>query len=254
MQRSAQHHLAIPAHIAACLFDLDGVLTQTAKVHATAWKKMLDGFLLERSRRTGDPFRPFDSSTDYREYIDGKLRSDGVRSFMASRGIVLDEGSVDDPPSAPTVFGLGTLKNELFLDILRTDGVEVYEGSRRFVEAVRTAGLRRAVVSASTNCREVLAAAGIEDMFEVRVDGLVARRDNLRGKPYPDMFFAAAEALDTSPEHSAVLEDAIAGVEAGRAGGFGFVVGVDRTGNAASLRDHGADRVVADLSELLEQP
>jgi beta-phosphoglucomutase family hydrolase len=251
-QRQAQLHPGLPAHISACLFDLDGVLTQTAKVHAAAWKAMFDAFLLERSRHNGEPYRPFELSTDYREYVDGKLRHDGVRSFTASRGISLDEGSEDDPPSAETIHGLGTRKNQAFLEILRKDGVEVYEGSRRFVESARDAGLRRAVVSASNNCQEVLAAAGIEDLFEVRVDGLVARRDGLRGKPQPDMFLAAAEALGTAPEHCAVFEDAIAGVEAGRAGGFGFVVGVDRTGNADSLLSSGADRVVSDLAELLE--
>jgi beta-phosphoglucomutase family hydrolase len=252
-QRQAKLHPTIPAEISACLFDLDGVLTQTAKVHAAAWKKMFDAFLLDRARQNGEPFRPFETTTDYREYVDGKLRSDGVRSFLASRGIVLDEGSSDDPPYADTVVGMGTRKNGLFLEILRSEGVEVYEGSQRFVEAARDAGLRRAVVSASSNCREVLAAAGIEDLFEVRVDGLVARRDGLRGKPAPDMFLAAAEALGTAPKRSAVFEDAIAGVEAGRAGGFGLVVGVNRTGNAASLLSHGADRVVTDLAELLEE-
>jgi len=243
----------LPADISSCLFDLDGVLTQTAKVHAAAWKAMFDAFLLERSQQNAGPFRPFDLSTDYREYVDGKLRLDGVRSFTESRGIVLDEGSEDDPPSVQTLHGLGARKNRAFLDILRSEGVEVYEGSCRFAEAARDTGLRRAVVSASSNCREVLAAAGIEDLFEVRVDGLVARQERLRGKPEPDMFLAAARALATAPERCAVFEDAIAGVEAGRAGGFGLVVGVDRTGNADALLSHGADRVVSDLAELLEQ-
>jgi beta-phosphoglucomutase family hydrolase len=249
----ARLHFALPADISACLFDLDGVLTQTAKVHAAAWKNMFDAFLLDRSRQSGEPFRPFDLSKDYREYVDGKLRPDGVRSFVASRGIALDEGSVDDPPSANTVHGMGSRKNGLFLQILRSEGVEVYEGSRRFVLASRDAGLRRAVVSASSNCREVLAAAGIEDLFEVRVDGLVARSDHLRGKPSPDMFLAATAALGTTPQQSAIFEDAIAGVQAGRAGGFGWVVGVDRTGNAPLLLSHGADKVVTDLAELLEK-
>jgi HAD superfamily hydrolase (TIGR01509 family) len=216
-------------------------------------KKMFDAFLFARSGQSGEEYRPFDLSNDYRAYVDGKLRSDGVRSFLASRGIFLDEGSTDDPPSANTVNGVGRRKNELFLEILRNEGVQVYEGSRRFVIASRDAGLRRAVVSASSNCQEVLAAAGIEDLFEVRVDGMVAQRDRLRGKPAPDTFLAAAEALDTAPQHSAIFEDAIAGVQAGRAGGFGWVVGVDRTGNAASLESHGADRVVIDLAELLER-
>lgn len=252
MPRQSPLRPALPAGISVCLFDLDGVLTQTAKVHAAAWKQMFDAFLLDRSGQTGEQFLPFESS-DYRAHVDGKLRSDGVRSFLASRRIVLDEGSVDDPASAWTIRGLGTRKNELFLDTLRQDGVDVYEGSRLFVEATRDAGLRRAVVSASSNCREVLAAAGIEDLFEVRVDGVVARHEGLRGKPAPDMFLAAAAALGVGPAHSAVFEDAIAGVEAGRAGGFGLVVGVDRTGDAASLLSHGADRVVTDLSQLLEE-
>jgi beta-phosphoglucomutase family hydrolase len=252
MTQGQQLHLAIPAKISACLFDLDGVLTQTAKVHAAAWKQMFDAFLLTRSEQTGEQFLPFNLPADYREHVDGKLRQDGVRSFLASRDIVLEEGSEGDPPSAQTVQGLGMRKNALFLDILRTEGVEVYEGSRRFVKVARDAGLRRAVVSASNNCQEVLAAAEIGGFFEVRVDGRVARRDGLRGKPAPDMFLAAATALGTKAEHCAVFEDAIAGVEAGRAGRFGFVVGVDRTGNASALLSHGADRVVADLEELLE--
>ena len=243
----------LPAGIAACLFDLDGVLTQTAKLHAAAWKEMFDAFLLERSRQTGEPFHPFETASDYAEYVDGKLRQDGVRAFLASRGIVLPEGSPDDPPSAPTVHGLGTRKNDLVLELIRGRGVDVYEGSVRFVEAVRDVGLRRAVVSASKNCREVLAAAGIEHLFEVRVDGSVAAEANLRGKPAPDTFLAAAAALGVEPARGAVFEDAIAGVEAGRAGAFGWVVGVDRVGQAAALRRHGADTVVADLSELLAE-
>jgi len=243
----------LPAGIAACLFDLDGVLTQTAKVHAAAWKEMFDAFLRDRSRRTGEPFRPFEITSDYARYVDGKLRQDGVRAFLASRGIALPEGSADDPPSAPTVHGLGNRKNELVLELIRRRGVDVYEGSVRFVGAVRGAGLRRAVVSASKNCREVLAAAGIAHLFAVRVDGIVAAEAGLRGKPAPDTFLAAAAALGVEPAHGAVFEDAIAGVEAGRAGAFGWVVGVDRVGQAGALRRHGADAVVGDLSELLEE-
>jgi beta-phosphoglucomutase family hydrolase len=252
MQPHRAQLLDLPPGIAACLFDLDGVLTQTAKVHAAAWKQMFDDFLMKRSTQAGERFQPFTIATDYRQYVDGKLRSDGVRSFLASRGILLEEGSVDDPPTVETISGLGTRKNALFLEILRRDGVTVYEGSRRFVEAARTAGLRRAVVSASSNCREILAAAGMEELFEVRVDGLVARRDHLRGKPAPDMFLAASAAFGVEPRRSAVFEDALAGVEAGHAGGFGWVVGVDRTGAGALMLDHGADRVVRDLAELLE--
>jgi beta-phosphoglucomutase family hydrolase len=244
----------LPEGISACLFDLDGVLTQTAKVHAAAWKQMFDAYLLERSRQTGQPFRPFDITTDYAEHVDGKLRQDGVRSFLASRGITLPEGSVDDPPTASTVHGLGTRKNALVLELIRRDGVEVYEGSVRFVEVVRDAGLRRAVVSASKNCQEVLAAAGIESLFEVRIDGIAAADADLRGKPAPDMFLAAAALLGVEPKRCAVFEDAVAGVQAGRAGGFGWVVGVDRVGHADVLRSHGADTVVGDLSELLNKP
>lgn len=245
----------VPDGIVACLFDLDGVLTQTAKVHAAAWKEMFDAFLRDRSEQTGEPFRPFDIASDYSAHVDGKLRLDGVRAFLASRGIVLPEGAIDDPPSAQTVHGLGTRKNDLVLELLRRRGVDVYEGSVRFVEAVRDAGLRRAVVSASKNCREVLVAAGIEHLFEVRVDGVVADETGLRGKPAPDMFLAAAAALGVDAAHSAVFEDAVAGVAAGRAGSFGWVVGVDRLGQAqaAALRANGADTVVTDLSELLEE-
>ena len=252
-QPSAALAPSLPAAISACLFDLDGVLTQTAKVHAAAWKQMFDAFLLERSGQTGEPFRPFEIATDYAEYVDGRLRQDGVRAFLASRGIELPEGAADDPPTALTVHGLGTRKNDLVLELIRRDGVEVYAGSVRFVEAAREAGLRRAVVSASKNCREVLAAAGIEPLFEVRVDGIVAADAHLRGKPAPDMFLAAAEALGAAPAHCAVFEDAVAGVEAGRAGGFGWVVGVDRVGQAEALRRCGADRVVGDLGDLLVQ-
>jgi beta-phosphoglucomutase family hydrolase len=246
--------LTLPEASSACLFDLDGVLTQTAKVHAAAWKEMFDAFLLNRSRRTGEPFRPFEIATDYAQHVDGKLREDGVRSFLASRGITLPEGAPDDPPAAQSVHGLGTRKNDLVLDLIERHGVEVYEGSVRFVEAARDAGLRRAVVSASKNCRQVLAAAGIEDLFEVRVDGVVAADAGLRGKPAPDMFLAAAKALVVDPAHCAIFEDAVAGVQAGRAGAFGWVVGVDRVGQADALRSHGADLVVGDLSELLDLP
>lgn len=242
----------MPEAISACLFDLDGVLTQTAKVHAAAWKEMFDAFLQERSSQTGEPFRPFEIATDYAQHVDGKLREDGVRSFLVSRGITLPEGAPDDPPTALTVHGLGTRKNGLVLDLIERDGVEVYEGSVRFVEAVRDAGLRRAVVSASKNTQQVLAAVGIEHLFEVRVDGVVAAESGLRGKPAPDTFLAAAAALGVEPAHCAVFEDAVAGVQAGRAGGFGWVVGVDRVGKAEALKIHGADAVVRDLGELLE--
>jgi len=247
----ARRHLALPEGITACLFDLDGVLTQTATVHAVAWKQMFDAFLLERSQATGLPFLEFTLPGDYSGHVDGKLRQDGVRSFLASRGIVLPEGSDDDLTTATTVYGLGQRKNALVLDIIQRDGVDVYEGSVRFVEAVRAAGLRTAVVSASRNCHTVLLVTGIEHLFEVRIDGVVAGEAGLPGKPAPDTFLAAAAALGVEPKHCAVFEDALAGVEAGRAGSFGWVVGVDRVGQTAALRDHGADVVVTDLAELL---
>jgi beta-phosphoglucomutase family hydrolase len=246
--------LGLPDTIRACLFDLDGVLTKTAVVHAAAWKEMFDEFLRRRSEQTGEPFVPFDSKADYDRYVDGKPRYDGVRSFLASRGIELPEGSPDDPPDAETVAGLGNRKNDLVLALLRRDGVEAYEGSVRYVEAVHDAGLPCAVVSSSANTQEVLRAAGLERLFQLRVDGLTARAENLKGKPAPDTFLAAARKLGVEPAAAAVFEDALAGVEAGRAGDFGLVVGVDRTGQADALREHGADVVVQDLSELLDQP
>jgi beta-phosphoglucomutase family hydrolase len=245
--------LGLPDGTRACLFDLDGVLTKTAVVHNAAWKEMFDAYLRERSRRTGEPFVPFDPGRDYDEYVDGKPRADGTRSFLASRGIELPEGSDDDPPGAETIHGLGTRKNEIVLRRIREDGVEAYESSVRYVRAARDAGLHRAVVSSSANCRDVLVAAGIEDLFEARIDGVVAGREHLRGKPAPDTFLAAARALGLGPQEAAVFEDALAGVEAGRAGRFRFVVGVDRTGQADALKKHGADVVVADLAELLDQ-
>ena len=243
--------LGLPSGIRGCLFDLDGVLTQTARVHAQAWKEMFDTFLRKRSERRGEPFVPFDPVADYSAYVDGKPRYDGVRSFLASREIELPEGDPSDPPSAETVCGLGNRKNELVLALLRRDGVQVYEGSVRYVRAVRDAGLHRAVVSASANTREVLKAAGIEDLFEVRIDGIVAADRHLRGKPAPDPFLAAAEQLKVAAADAAVFEDALAGVEAGRAGNFGYVVGVDRVGQRQALLEHGADVVVDDLAELL---
>jgi beta-phosphoglucomutase family hydrolase len=245
--------LDLPQPVSACLFDLDGVLTQTATVHARAWKEMFDGFLRDRAKAADEPFEPFDPQTDYDRYVDGLPRLDGVRLFLESRGIELSEGSPDDPPEGETVHALGKRKNNLVLELIRRQGVEPYEGSVRFVEAARDQGLRRAVVSSSTNCRDVLVAAGIEHLFEARIDGAVAEREGLRGKPAPDTFLAAAEALGVTPAQAAVFEDALAGVEAGRAGDFGWVVGVDRTGQAEELRGRGADVVVEDLAELLGQ-
>ena len=244
--------LGLPAPGTACLFDQDGVLTQTAKVHDAAWKQMFDDYLCERARATGAAFVPFDQIRDYEQYVDGKPRYDGVRSFLGSRGIELPEGDLEDPPSAETIHGLGNRKNEIVLKLIREQGVQPYEGSVRYVKAVRAAGLRRAVVSSSTNCRDVLRAAGIEDLFEQIVDGVVAEREHLQGKPAPDTFLAGARALSVEPAQAVVFEDALAGVQAGRAGRFGFVVGVDRVGQAEALREHGADVVVKDLAELLE--
>jgi beta-phosphoglucomutase family hydrolase len=241
----------LPTHISACLFDLDGVLTRTATLHAAAWKKMFDDFLSRRAGHEHEDLQPLRLPADYVRYIDGKLRTDGVRSFLDSRGITLPEGSPADPPTAETIHGLASRKNEIVVDLLEREGVNVYEGSIRFVETARDAGLRCAVVSASKNAEAALRSAGIAHLFDVRVDGVVAEQEGLRGKPAPDTFLAAAQALKTGPDAAAVFEDAEAGVEAGRAGGFGYVVGVDRTGNGDPLREHGADVVVADLSELL---
>jgi beta-phosphoglucomutase family hydrolase len=243
--------LGLPDAIRACLFDLDGVLTQTAKVHAAAWKEMFDDFLRRRAGRAGQEFVPFDPVHDYDRYVDGLPRYDGVRSFLASRHIELPEGSPSDPPDVETVQGLGNRKNMLVLELIRNQGVEAYEGSVRYVEAVRDAGLPRAVVSSSANCRDVLVAAGIEDLFDERVDGVTIEEEHLKGKPAPDTFLYAAKLLGTDAVGSAVFEDALAGVAAGRAGGFGFVVGVDRAGQAEALRKNGADVVVRDLAELL---
>ena len=243
--------LGLPDGVTACLFDLDGVLTQTAKVHCAAWKQMFDDYLRGRASERHEEFVPFDPVRDYDDYVDGKPRLDGVRSFLASRGIELPEGSADDGREKETINGLGNRKNEIVLAMIHERGVEPYEGSVRYVRAARDAGLGLAVVSSSTNCRDVLAAAGIDDLFEHVIDGVVAERDHLRGKPAPDTFIAGARAVGVAPAEAAVFEDALAGVEAGRAGQFGFVVGVDRVGQAAALKAHGADVVVSDLAELL---
>jgi beta-phosphoglucomutase family hydrolase len=230
--------LGLPDTIRACLFDLDGVLTQTAKVHAAAWKQMFDDYLRSRD----EPFREF-TQDDYNSYVDGKPRIDGVRSFLQSRGIELSEDEL---------VRLGDAKNDLVQRLIHEHGVDVYEGSVRYVDAAREVGLRRAVVSSSSNTHEVLQAAGIADRFEAIVDGVVAEREGLRGKPAPDTFLAGARELGVEPAQATVFEDALAGVEAGRAGRFGFVVGVDRVGHADALREHGGNVVVSDLAELLE--
>ena len=238
--------LGLPDGIKACLFDLDGVLTQTAKVHAKAWKEMFDAFL-----ETQDGQQPFDAHADYDEYVDGKPREDGVRDFLKSRGIELPEGDADDGADQETVNGLGTRKNDIVQQVIARDGVEPYEGSVRYLEAARDAGLRRAVVSSSHNCEAVLKAAGIEHLLEERVDGETAVEQDLKGKPAPDMFLAGAKAVGVEAGEAAVFEDALVGVEAGRAGNFGHVIGVDRVGQREALSEHGADVVIDDLDELL---
>ncbi|MFI7404214.1 HAD family hydrolase [Streptomyces sp. NPDC049541] len=239
--------LGLPEDIQACLFDLDGVVTRTAVVHAAAWKETFDAFLRERD---GERFRPFDATADYDEYVDGRPRADGVRTFLASRGIELPEGSPDDPPDKATVHGLGNRKNVLLLERIRTQGVEAYEGTLRYIEAVRAQGLRTAIVSSSANTRDVLRSIHAEDLFEVRIDGVVAAERKLPGKPNPDTFLEAARDLGIEPSRAAVFEDALAGMDAGRSGRFGYVVGVDRVGQTDALYAHGADVVVQDLAEL----
>lgn len=243
--------LGLPDAIRAALFDLDGVLTDTASVHKKAWKTMFDEFLRAHAERTGTPFMPFDIDTDYLRYVDGRRREDGVRSFLASRGLTLPDGDPGDGPDAETVAGLGNRKNAMFQRTLRTDGVEVFAGSRRYLEAVADAGLGIAVVSSSANTREVLESTGLDKFVRCRVDGVVQREQNIPGKPAPDSFLLAARLLGVAPAQAAVFEDALSGVEAGRAGGFGYVVGVDRVGQADALRRAGADVVVSDLAELL---
>ncbi|OWA22858.1 hypothetical protein B9W64_01840 [Streptomyces sp. CS159] len=238
--------LGLPDDIQACLFDLDGVVTRTAVVHAAAWKATFDAFLRERD---GADFRPFTDS-DYDQYVDGRPRADGVRSFLASRGVELPEGTPDDPPDAQTVNGVGNRKNELLLEKIRTDGVEPYEGTLRYIDAVRAAGLATAIVSSSANTRDVLRSIDAERLFDVRIDGVVARERKLPGKPHPDTFLAAARDLGVEAARAAVFEDALAGMDAGRSGHFGYVVGVDRVGQTGALYAHGADRVVEDLAEL----
>jgi beta-phosphoglucomutase family hydrolase len=245
--------LGLPDEVRTCLFDLDGVLTDTASVHKKAWKTMFDDFLRRRAERTGTPFTPFDIDHDYLEYVDGKRRDDGVRSFLASRRIDLPDGDPDDPPDADTVSGLGNRKNDLFTHTLHTDGVEVFEGSRRYLQAVSAAGLGVGVVSSSANTREVLDVTGLAPYVVHRVDGVTLREEHLAGKPAPDSFLRAAELFGVAPAAAAVFEDALSGVAAGRAGHFGFVVGVDRVGQAEELRRNGADIVVTDLAELLEE-
>ncbi|HTJ75944.1 MAG TPA: beta-phosphoglucomutase family hydrolase [Acidimicrobiales bacterium] len=234
----------------AVIFDMDGVVTQTAVVHASSWKKLFDAFLRQRSEETGEPFVPFDEHGDYERYVDGKNRYDGVRSFLASRGIELPEGSPDDPPGSDTVQALGNDKDTYFLEQVRTDGVRPYESTVRLIRELRERGVAIGLVSASRNAEEVLAGAGVLELFDARVDGVVSAERGLPGKPDPATFLEAARELNVEPARAAVVEDALSGVAAGRAGNFGLVVGVARAGQTDALRDAGADVVVADLAEL----
>jgi beta-phosphoglucomutase family hydrolase len=242
--------LGLPDTVRACLFDLDGVLTDTASVHTKAWKRMFDDFLKKHAEQSGQPFVPFDPVNDYLKYVDGKKREDGVRAFLASRDIELPDGDPDDSGDKDTIYGLGTRKNDAFQETLEKDGVEVFEGSRRYLEKVTEAGLATAVVSSSANTRQVLEITGLEKFIQQRVDGVTLREEHIAGKPAPDSYLRAAELLNVEPSAAAVFEDALSGVESGRAGNF-YVVGVDRVGQADELRSHGADIVVADLGELL---
>jgi beta-phosphoglucomutase family hydrolase len=244
--------LGLPEKVRACLFDMDGVLTDTASVHTKAWKAMFDAYLSQRAEQTGEKFVPFDAAADYRTYVDGKKREDGVRSFLESRGIELPEGSPDDSGDAETIHGLGTRKNDMFQKVLEKDGVAVFDGSRRYLEAAAAAGLGIAVVSASANTPEVLRITGLDRYIQQRVDGNTLRDEHIPGKPAPDSFLRGAELLGVAPDNAVVFEDALAGVAAGRAGNFGYVVGVDRVGQADDLRKNGADVVVTDLAELLD--
>jgi beta-phosphoglucomutase family hydrolase len=246
--------LGLPDGTRACLFDLDGVLTDTASVHRKAWEAMFDAYLHKRARDGGGEYVAFDPDADYRDYVDGKTREDGVRSFLASRDIQLPEGSPSDGESVDSVYGLGNRKNELFQKTLKTDGVTVFEGSRRYLKAVADAGLKIAVVSSSANTREVLDIADLSKYVEHRVDGVTIAKEHLAGKPAPDSYLRGAELLGVAASEAVVFEDALAGVEAGRAGHFGLVVGVDRANQADALREHGADVVVADLADLLDAP
>ncbi len=245
--------LGLPAGIRACLFDVDGVLTETAIVHRAAWKRTFDAFLRDYPGLSAEQSREF-SDADYNSFVDGKPRHDGVRDFLASRAITLPEGSSDDPDDAATVHGIANRKNKRVLAELEEHGVIPYQGSLRYLEAARSAGLRIAAVTASANGEAILDAGGFTQYCEARIDGLVAAREHLRGKPAPDPFLAGARALGVEPSEAAVFEDALSGVAAGRAGNFGFVIGVDRVGQADALREHGADIVVDDLDDLLQAP
>jgi beta-phosphoglucomutase family hydrolase len=251
MNSPTLHHRISKDRFDAILFDLDGVLTATAKIHASCWKTMFDAFLTKRAEEGREPFSPFDITVDYQRYVDGKLRYEGVRSFLESRGIDLPCGASDDPLGHDTICGLGNLKDELVKQAIEKGPVETYPGGVALARHALSLGMKTAVVSASKNCRAVLRAANIEHLFHVRVDGELAERLNIPGKPAPDTFFRAAAILEVDPQRAVVVEDAISGVIAGRAGGFGLVIGVDRKGSAAALIENGADFVVTDLGELI---
>jgi beta-phosphoglucomutase family hydrolase len=236
----------------AVLLDLDGVITDTANMHAACWKQMFDEYLQRRAGERGEPFHPFELATDYRLYVDGKPRFDGVRDFLTSRGIQLPEGSANDPPQAETVSGLGNRKNDLVNNVIDEVGVEPYEGTIKLIRQLRHQGFKIAVVTSSQNCEAVLRAAKLDAFFEVRVDGHMIHAQHLAGKPAPDTFLMAATLLGVEPRRAVVIEDAIAGVQAGRHGNFGLVIGVSRKGNADELRHHGAQLVVNDLDELVD--
>jgi beta-phosphoglucomutase family hydrolase len=241
--------LGLPEGVTGLLFDLDGVLTQTAKVHFKAWKQTFDEFL---KARDGDGFKEF-TQDDYNEYVDGMPRYDGVRTFLKSRGIELPEGSPDDGPDEQTIDGVGNRKNDLVVKIIHDDGVEPYDGSVAYIKAARAAKIPMAVVSASANCKDVLKAADIIGYFDAIVDGNTTTEQHLKGKPAPDTYLAGAKALGIDPAHAVVFEDATAGVQAGHDGKFGFVVGLDRVDHAGALLDHGASIVTRDLAELLDE-
>jgi beta-phosphoglucomutase family hydrolase len=236
----------------AVLFDLDGVITDTAKLHASCWKQMFDAYLQKRALEKSEAFRPFDIATDYRLYVDGKPRFDGVRDFLRSRGIELPEGSPEDPADAETVCGLGNRKDDLVNDAIAQFGVEPYDGSVRFIHQLHRNGFKIAVVTSSQNCTAVLEAANLDQFFKVRVDGNIILAEHLRGKPAPDTFLLAARLLGVEPKRTVVLEDAISGVQAGSDGNFGLVIGIARKGNAEELKHHGAHLVVRDLDELVD--
>ena len=235
----------------AVLFDMDGVVTDTASIHASCWKIMFDEYLKKRAERNSEAFRPFDIDTDYKLYVDGKPRYHGVRDFLESREIVLPYGSPEDPPTEETVCGLGNRKNELVNQQLASGGVETYPGTIAFIKYLRGMNIKSAVVTSSQNCQTVLQAAKIEALFDARVDGDVLIREGLAGKPAPDSFLKAAAMLGAAPERAVVIEDAISGIQAGVRGGFGLVIGVARKGDADALKAQGAHIVVRDLAELL---